>query len=85
MNPFVKRKKENYEKNFAPKHQPKGLAARKQTKPNKNSFSCFLRRHSNTTLKPKALCRLGHPEQARIVSPVATHYSNLRARRSFAF
>ena len=65
MNPFVKRKKEKFEKNFAPKHQPKGLAARDGTKPNKNSFSCFLRRHSKTTLKPKAWCRLGHPERSR--------------------
>ena len=44
---------------------------------------CILCRLSlRRTPNPIPCC---HPEQARIVSPVATHYNHLRARRSFAF
>ena len=42
INPFVKRKKENYEKNFAPKHQPKGLAAGKQNAAHQKQLVVFI-------------------------------------------
>ena len=42
VRPFVKRKKENFEKCFfAPKHQPKGLAARNRNAAHKKRLVVF--------------------------------------------
>ena len=42
MNPFVKRKKEKFEKIFALKHQPKGLAAQKQNAAHQKRLVVFI-------------------------------------------
>ena len=53
INPFVKRKKEKFEKIFAPKHQPKGLAAGKQNAAHQKRLVVFIVGEANLRISRK--------------------------------